>query len=415
MNILFTSVGDFLTFEAQECLREWKIRYQNVGQMSFERVAAYLRLDPSSALALVDAIVCMADTDMIAYSWDRDFPALDFPLEKALALAKQVRDLPEGCAMRDGRKWRSIPFVIFCGHSRGMQLQNQTHARIYLSTEPVAALDKIEGLVNEYQDRVLDGYRTVGFLVCFEKGRTRIRPALTLKDIQGENEYYFAPKDRRKNKRWVTVKRDNEGLRQDVELFQMLLDKGATETQMHRFFEEHPAILMQARMGIPISHGPRFSKPKGQTPDFSISPILGPQDGNTVELLELKGPGENVLKKGLHGGFSGKVKDAVDQVRDYDRYLSYPENLEAVLKSLGYVPTDSKLAVLIGRRPEGEAAEERFATRQSELDVKVVTYDEILQTQVNQLELDRSRGPYTLRYTVDDFRPAFGSVKRKKK
>ena len=109
MNILFTSVGDFLTFESQECLREWAIRYHNVERMSFERAVAYLRLDPASALALVDAIVCMADTDMIAYSENRHFPALDSPIEKALVLAKSVRDLPESCAMRDRRKWRSIP------------------------------------------------------------------------------------------------------------------------------------------------------------------------------------------------------------------------------------------------------------------------------------------------------------------
>jgi hypothetical protein len=95
MNILFTSVGDFLTFESQECLREWAIRFHNVERMSFERAVAYLRLDPASALALVDAIVCIADTDMIAYSENRHFPALDSPIEKALVLAKSVRDLPK--------------------------------------------------------------------------------------------------------------------------------------------------------------------------------------------------------------------------------------------------------------------------------------------------------------------------------
>jgi hypothetical protein len=47
---------------------------------------------------------------------------------------------------------------------------------------------------------------------------------------------------------------------------------------------------MQARMGIPISHGPRLAKPKDNTPDFSFSPILGPWDDKAVELMELKAP-----------------------------------------------------------------------------------------------------------------------------
>jgi len=416
MNILFASVGDFLTLEAQECLQEWKIRYHVVEQIGFEHVTSYLRFDLASTLALVDAIVCMADTNAIVFPYseesDRYYSALDFPLEKALALAKNVRDLPESCAMRDGRKWRSIPFVIFCGplDSGGLLVkQGQTHAHILPSTHPILAIDKIQELVDEYQVKVLEGYRSVGFLVAFEKGRAQIRPGLTLKDNQGENEYYFAPKDRRRNTRWVTVKRDKEGLRQDVELFQMLLDTGATETQMHRFFEEHPAILMEARMGITISHGPKFARPEKQVPDFSFSPILGPHTDKRVDLLELKGPGESTLTKGLHRGFTAKVHHAVDQVRDYGSYLSKPENIEAILRSLGYVPDvpdDSKLAVLIGRSPGNEADREAWAQRQGELEVRVVTYDEILQTQVNQLEFDRLHGPYMLRYTTDDFNPA---------
>jgi len=90
------------------------------------------------------------------------------------------------------------------------------------------------------------------------------------------------------------------------------------------------------------------------------------------------------------------VHHAVDQVRDYGSYLSKPENIEAILRSLGYVPDvpdDSKLAVLIGRSPGNEADREAWAQRQGELEVRVVTYDEILQTQVNQLEFDRLQRP----------------------
>jgi hypothetical protein len=401
MNILFTSIANFLTLESEECLNVWRSEHHIVEQMRIERMSSYLHFDPASTLALIDVIVCMADTDMIAYSSDRYFAALDFPLQQALKLAKDVRDLPDACTMRDGRKWRSIPFVIFCDQIdrvTALSIQKQSHAHLYPAEDPLTRLTKIQWLVDEYQDRVLDEYRHFGILVRFEKGRAQIRPALRLKGNRVESDYYHAHGDRRNNEGWVTVKRDNQGLREDVERLQMLLETGAGEREMHKFFEEHPSILMEARMGIPISHRPRFSRPKDQTPDFSISPILGPYDGNAVELLELKGPGERTLKKGLHGGFSGKVKDAVDQVRDYDRYLRDAVNKEVLRRDLGYIPDDSRLAVLIGRAPASGPEMEKWQRRQGELDVKIVTYDEILAIQTKQLE-----SPYSIRSGTPDY------------
>jgi hypothetical protein len=67
VNILFTSVGNFLTVEAEVCLSEWRAKYHIVKQMPMERVTSYLRFDQASGLALVDAIVCMADPAQIAY------------------------------------------------------------------------------------------------------------------------------------------------------------------------------------------------------------------------------------------------------------------------------------------------------------------------------------------------------------
>jgi hypothetical protein len=254
--------------------------------------------------------------------------------------------------------------------------------------------------VDKYHERVLADYEALGILVRVEKGRVQIGTALHLKAEGVESEYYYAVGDRRTHTSWVTVKRDNEGLRADVELFQLLLDRGVSETEMHRFFEEHPAILMQARRGIPISHAPRFANPKDNTPDFAFSPILGPWEGKAVELLELKGPAGKLLRKPLHPGFAAEVTRAVDQVRDYGRYLADPSNLQAVLKGLGYVPDDSKLGVLIGREPKSEEERGVLAQRQSELNVKVVTYDEILATQAKQLE--RSE-PYFVRYGTPAF------------
>jgi hypothetical protein len=398
---------------------EWRATYHAVEQMPMGRVTSYLRLDRASSLAMVDAIVCMADMDAeysartvrfdLSGDWligDGLFARLDSPLQKALVLADDVRKLPETCTMQDGRKWKSIPFIIFSSRASSAA-SRRLNASILPPSDPAGAVSAVARVVDKYHESVLADYEALGILVRVEKGRVQIGTALHLKAEGAESEYYHAPGDRRTHTSWVTVKRDNEGLRADVELFQILLERKASETEMHQFFEEHPAILMQARMGIPISHAPQFANPKANTPDFAFSPILGPWDGKAVELLELKGPAGRLLRKPPHPGFAADVTRAVDQVRDYGRYLADPSNLQAVLKGLGYVPDDSKLGVLIGREPRSEEERGVLAQRRSELNVKVVTYDEILATQESQL--NKRPEPYVLRYGT----PAFPLVKPK--
>ena len=387
-----------LTVEAQMCLAECRSCHHIVEEIAIERIPSYLRFDNASRLALVDAIVCMADTAKIAYEDERLFRTIDSPLEKALRLAADVRKLPETCTMRDGRKWRSIPYVIFCDSptSRDMlSKREKSHAHVFPPCDASDALKKIEDCVDAYHDRVLDGYANCGILVRIERGRAQIGPALAAKANRAENEYYFGPGDRRNHQGWVTVKRDLQGLRYEVELFRMLLDRRAGETEMHRFFEEHPSILMEARLGIPISHQPRFRRPEDNTPDFSLSPIFGPFDKKAVELMELKGTDAQTLRKGPHPGFSARVNKAVDQVRDYGHYLRDPANMNAIMRGLGYIPDDSNLAVLIGRKPRNDEEREIFEQRQNELSVKIITYDEILAVQENKLT---ERRPYKVLY-----------------
>jgi len=373
----------------------WRSACHIIELLPMERLKGYLLFDPASSLALVDAIVCAADDDLIFVPLDRSRPVLRFPLTWALKLAEDIRSLPESCAMRDGRKWRSIPFVILShpgSYELGPDTRESTHAHILFQHHPIVCIRQIQSIVEDYQDRVLEDYRNVGIMIRFKNGRAQIAPALRRKDTGIESEYYYAPADRRTNTGWVTVKRDNEGVRHDVEIFQRLIDTGANETQMQRFFEEHPAMLMEARMGIPISHRPNFANPKGWKPDFSFSPILGPYDGKIVELMELKGPSEKTLSRDDHRGFSAKVKAAVDQVRDYARCLRDPINFQVIEEAFGYIPDESNLAVLIGRVPTNDAEREVFDRRQSELNVKIITYDEILQTQTKQIK--RVRLPF---------------------
>jgi hypothetical protein len=393
MNLLCTTVGDVESLEFQNDIAVWKSAGQIVELLPIDRLAAYLRLDRIASLALIDAIVCAADTDLLPRELDADW--ID-PIQRALKLAEDVGNLPENCAMRDGRKWKRIPFVILC-NSNGLyfeykpQIQHDTQAHILTRNDPdpCAVLKRIQCIVDEYHDRVLEQYRKLGFMIRFKHGRAQIRPALKPKRSDLETDYYYAQADRRNKSDWVTVKRDIEGIRLDVELFQSLIDRRVNETEMHRFLEEHPAILMEACLGIPISHRPTFSKPTGWTPDFALAPILGPLVSH-VELMELKGPSERMLSGKIHRGFSSKVIRAIDQVRDYDRCLRDPANVQAIEEAFGYLPASSKLAVLIGRAPSNQEEREILERRRGEINVKVITYDEILQTQsahINWLSL----------------------------
>jgi len=389
VNLLYTNTGNFQTLESQENIAAWRSNYHIIELLPMERLTGYLRFDISSGLALVDAIVCAADTDGIVWESPTVDSILSFPITRALKLAQDVRALPESCAMRDGRKWKSIPFVILhnaASYELTPEMREDTHAHLVAQRDPDVTLRQVQTIVDEYQDRVLEDYHRVGIIIRFENGRAQIGPALRRKDPHIESEFYYAAGDRRTNTSWVTVKRDSEGLRNDVELFQHLIDTGANETRMHQFFEEHPALLMEARLGIPISHRPNFVHPSDWKPDFAFSPILGPQADKMIELLELKGPMENTLSREQHRGFSAKVHAAVDQVRDYDHFLRHPDNLQVVEEAFGYVPAKSTLAVLIGRAPANDREREIFERRQSQLNVKVITYDEILQTQAKQIK-----------------------------
>jgi hypothetical protein len=118
-----------------------------------------------------------------------------------------------------------------------------------------------------------------------------------------------------------------------------------------------------------------------------MTPILGAAHGDSAEFLELKGPDAPLLNNvKRHQGLSRALHVAIDQVRDYGRYLSNPENAARLIKKLGYLPTTPRLAVLIGRDLRDAAQDEALRRRETEaVNVKIITYDEILEGQAKQL------------------------------
>jgi hypothetical protein len=235
----------------------------------------------------------------------------------------------------------------------------------------------------------------VGILVDYEHGRLRVKWALQKRDLSAENELYYAPGDRRKLSEYVTVHREVMGIAHDAELFEELINDPKTrERHLHRFLEQNPSFLMDAMQGIPISHRPRFVKPKGWTPDFVLPSVAATPDGDrTVRVTELKGVHAPVLSETLHRGFSHNVMSAINQVRDYDRILRECDaaNRDRIVETFGYVPERVRKAVVIGREPRRAEDKEVFERRMAEQpDVRIVSYDEILQAQHRQIR----RGPW---------------------
>jgi hypothetical protein len=393
VNILYTATGEYDAEMVSRNLDYWRSRHHIVEFMDPFELPSYVRFHPRSSLALIDAIVCSADCGWNYISFDESgFPR--FAFEEAVWLSQWVQQSPESCAMRDGKKWRSIPFIIFRSvhdHEMALSIQDQIGAHVeyvppYWHVKPQMTLRKIEQIVDKFHQKVLADYRYCGIIVRIEGGRAQIGPALRKKEPTHESEFYYPSADKRAHGGWVTYMRDQQALRADVQMFQSLIDANANETEMHKFFEENPQILMQARSGIPISHQPRFLKPDGETPDFAITPVLGPIDLE-AEILELKGPAEKLLTGGRHRGFAAKVKSAIDQVRDYERNMRDPANFGSIVDGIGYFPERRKLAVLIGLSPAASGDQEVRQRRQEEVDVSVITYDEILAVQQAQIRL----------------------------
>ena len=109
--LLLYMFDDSATRQLQYHIEEWRRQRHIIETMPVERLVSYLRFDPLSGLALADAIVCGADTNLVSFQNLVIEPR--FPLATAVAVAEAIRGLPEQCAMRDGRKWKTIPFIIF--------------------------------------------------------------------------------------------------------------------------------------------------------------------------------------------------------------------------------------------------------------------------------------------------------------
>src|ERR1700722_66301 len=86
-------------------------------------VIRYLLFAPASEFASIDAIVFLEPSMEVGFAWGPDgrlrpFPEMT-PWEghyRNAQISDAIRNLPETCAMRDGRKWKAIPHIVLTEH-----------------------------------------------------------------------------------------------------------------------------------------------------------------------------------------------------------------------------------------------------------------------------------------------------------
>jgi Domain of unknown function (DUF4263) len=381
------------------CIADW---------MPGNEIIRYLLFAPASEFASIDAIVFLQPNMSVGFAEGPDGRLTAFPeitpsqahCRNAI-ISEQIRNLPETCAMRDGRKWKRIPQIVLTQHGNrheaydGLDVEfviDVTEQMLFGGYSSAFTWNRIQEIVNQYHLRAMVEYERVGFLVTVDRGLYRVKRAFRKRN-SSESEFSFGGKDRRRFQGFVTIGRERDAGDYEAWLLEQLLnDPKAGERELHRFFEGHPDFLAEVMMGVPISHQPRFISNK-QTPDFAVSPVLPRDSSDSVKLLELKGPEANVLasKRYLHRGLAPAVTQALAQVSDYSDSLRDPLNLKAVEKALGYVPEFSQRAVLIGRTPPREDTYLWDKRRAEQPSVRIITYDEVLQEYRERVARRRGR------------------------
>lgn len=398
------------------------------SHFSRERLLDLLEKLVAENVAITDAIVMICDQRPDRAHDDGSEPFTATVGEK---LAYRLRGYPESVCMMDGRKWRRIPIVVLAPEQDASEAQSVSDRlwdefpvfamapQQYVGGDQIvgaapdrdaedtqAVLDRMTGdsegidirtatlsvtddfsartiaeAVRAYRQRLLSDLDNLGYMVTFERGRYRVGPALRPKD-QLAGYYYYGPGDRRRPIAGVvTVDRDALGVQIEVDEFEALInDPEVSEDKIQEFFEKYPHFLSEVAEALPHV---RITNAHGRLiiPDFILKPRVAIERDSSWEMLELKLPQENVLvRKAERRRFSAKVHDGLTQIRDYADLVRNPENSALVRSALGHSLQSPKLGLIIGRLRKGDVQDlEKQQTYVS--DVKITTYDEILEQQ----------------------------------
>jgi hypothetical protein len=312
-------------------------------------------------------------------------------------IAEALRKLPDYCAMSDGRKWSRLPIFY---REAGIEFEDSYSSTRTSHTfaDDIHLLSMVRDLTRPYRRmrrvvwnyyrRVMDDYEDVGLMATEEDGRLRVMPALRAR-AKANGRYYYGPADHRAAK-WFTIARDFEADAEDLERFKHIIDprNGTKEGVIHRFLAETPHYLSTDNVDV-ISH-PRFDPMTGRREfDFVLRPYVERNAPGSWSVIEIKRADQSIFS-GLGSNdpiFAGAVFRAVNQVRNYRRFVNDPANRDKVLKTLGTIPEEARLAVLIGRRSGAYLDLFEQQRRDWCADVLLITYDDLYDVRERALAL----------------------------
>jgi hypothetical protein len=164
----------------------------------------HVQFAPAASAASVDAIVFLRPEPDMGFSFGRHAREI-YPWQAAWLnadVAQSIRDLPESCAMRDGRKWKRIPIIVLT--DRGYRepayadvdvdfVVDDTGLILHHGLVSTLTWRQLEEAVNRYQRTILREYERVGFMVSDDHGLHRIKKAYRKKSPR-ESEFYFSGK-----------------------------------------------------------------------------------------------------------------------------------------------------------------------------------------------------------------------------
>lgn len=302
--------------------------------------------------------------------------------------AEQIRVMSPNVAMLDGKQWRSIPILIGERYNvRHDELASRDLASRDIHYVALAGSEdfgsrRIRELVRNYRLQALSEFEDLGFIISEQQGRFMVGPALRPRlDLEGR--YYFGPADRR-SRGYKTIHKSNFRVQLEVEKFEVLVNReDVSERELQSFFEEHPHFLSPHH--VPLPHV-RFATERGDIliPDFVLKPIVAQKRDSRWEILDLKLPQERLLTgRGARTHLSHQVMRAIAQLREYKDLFEKSDGT-SIAAILGHALKRPKLGVLIGRLQNMDIAALENAQRHN-ADVRLVTYDEILDEQRSQL------------------------------
>lgn len=335
-----------------------------------------LMLGHGADLPIADA--CVACTD---YSSDGGWTN-----EVAHALVLTTR--PDHVAMPDGRKWNAIPVIVgllnrdaaLVVHAR----KNATDSgfrRVHVEQLTLAddfGARAILQHVHAYRQQMLSELDNLGFIVTYQAGRYRLGPALKPR-AQLSGHYYYGPSDLRDD-RFVTIDRELLAIQIEVDEFEALINRAdVSENDIQRFFEMNPHFLSTVCEALPHV---RLHDAGGKVliPDFILKPLVATKRDSQWEVLDLKHPRKTLLVGRVRRRLSHEVTVAIRQLRDYGDYFAESRNRQFIRDAVGFSVRRPRLAVLIGRLSQADV--EPLEYEQARLpDVRLITYDEILEQQ----------------------------------